>query len=185
MKWLRERFTPDEQAILLFVVGCMVFGFILRGFQAEKPVTIAAASNAPLTIDLRTATTSDLESLPGIGPRLAERIVEYRTRHGFTATAQLHEVQGIGDRLYYDLQPYLTDFGVADAQPRSLNINSASAEELASVPGLNREQVRRILLARRAGVVFHHPADLKRIKGFGDKTIQTITPYLEWENDHE
>jgi competence ComEA-like helix-hairpin-helix protein len=49
-------------------------------------------------VDLNAATTSDLELLPGIGPRLAERIIEHRTRCGgaFRSLEQVREVSGIG-----------------------------------------------------------------------------------------
>lgn len=51
-------------------------------------------------VDLNTADASALDSLPGIGPVLAERIIAWRTEHGrFTSVDELGEVSGIGDRL--------------------------------------------------------------------------------------
>jgi competence protein ComEA len=55
-------------------------------------------------IDLNTATVTDLDALPGIGPILAQRIVDHRTRHGrFTSVEQLDDVDGIGPAIYADL----------------------------------------------------------------------------------
>ena len=55
---------------------------------------------AHATIHLNTATAAELEALPGIGPVLAERIVQYRAAHGpFQRLDQLHEVKGVGDHL--------------------------------------------------------------------------------------
>jgi competence protein ComEA len=52
-------------------------------------------------VDLNAATASDLETLPGIGPVLAERIVDWRTEHGpFRSVDQLREVPGIGEAKY-------------------------------------------------------------------------------------
>lgn len=52
------------------------------------------------SVNVNTATAGDLESLPGIGPVLAARIVEYRTRHGpFQALEDLLRVQGVGPGL--------------------------------------------------------------------------------------
>ncbi|WP_240489904.1 ComEA family DNA-binding protein [Actinomadura atramentaria] len=56
-------------------------------------------------IDLNTATSDDLQRLPGVGPVLAERILAYRTQHGgFRSVDQLREVSGIGERRFADLR---------------------------------------------------------------------------------
>jgi competence protein ComEA len=47
-----------------------------------------------------------LQTLPGVGPVLAQHILDYRTRHGrFTSVGQLREISGIGDRRFADLKP--------------------------------------------------------------------------------
>jgi len=52
-------------------------------------------------ININTATTDDLETLPGIGPELAERIVSYRASHGvFGAPDEIMDVPGIGDATF-------------------------------------------------------------------------------------
>lgn len=62
------------------------------------------AGSAPL--DLNRATAAELESLPGVGPVLAARIVEWRTVHGrFTDVAELREVSGIGDAVFARIAP--------------------------------------------------------------------------------
>jgi competence protein ComEA len=54
------------------------------------------SSGAP--VNLNRATEADLEALPGIGPALAQAIIDYRTAHGaFASVDQLLEVRGIGD----------------------------------------------------------------------------------------
>ncbi len=73
--------------------------------EAAAPVS---ADQAVTIVHLNTATAVELEKLPGIGPVLAERIVEYRTAHGpFTRLDQLHEVKGVGDHLLGRLQANL------------------------------------------------------------------------------
>jgi competence protein ComEA len=65
----------------------------------------AGADGADLAIDLNTAATADLDTLPGIGPVLAQRIVDWRTEHGaFTAVDELAEVRGIGSALLEGLR---------------------------------------------------------------------------------
>lgn len=57
-------------------------------------------------VSLNQATVEQLDSLPGVGPVLAQHIVDYRTQHGgFRSVDELREVNGIGDRRFADLQP--------------------------------------------------------------------------------
>ena len=74
----------------------------------REPASPAAGSPARV-IDLNTATAADLQTLPGIGPVLAGRIIAYRTRHGpFQRLEDLLEVEGIGPRLLQRLQSAMT-----------------------------------------------------------------------------
>lgn len=67
----------------------------------------AAAGGAPgAQVDLNAATLEQFQQLPGVGPVLAQRIMDYRTRHGgFRSVEQLREVSGIGARRFADLRP--------------------------------------------------------------------------------
>ena len=59
-------------------------------------------------LDLNTASVEELVSLPGIGPNLARRIVEYRQKHGpFRSVEDLVKVKGIGPKKLEALRPYL------------------------------------------------------------------------------
>ncbi|MEV0320453.1 ComEA family DNA-binding protein [Streptomyces sp. NPDC050658] len=56
-------------------------------------------------VGLNTATAEQLDGLPGVGPVLAQHIIDYRTEHGgFRSVDELREVNGIGDRRFADLQ---------------------------------------------------------------------------------
>ncbi|WP_369270987.1 helix-hairpin-helix domain-containing protein [Streptomyces sp. R11] len=62
-----------------------------------------AAPSAPVA--LNTATVDQLDTLPGVGPVLAQHIIDYRTQHGgFRSVDELREVNGIGDRRFADLR---------------------------------------------------------------------------------
>ncbi|WP_330452236.1 MULTISPECIES: ComEA family DNA-binding protein [unclassified Streptomyces] len=64
----------------------------------------AAGGGGP--VSLNAATADQLEGLPGVGPVLAQHIVDYRTQHGgFRSVDELREVNGIGDRRFADLRP--------------------------------------------------------------------------------
>jgi competence protein ComEA len=71
--------------------------------------TPAAAPTSGALLNLNTATADDLDALPGVGPVLADRIVEWRTAHGpFTTVDQLREVSGIGARKLASIRELLT-----------------------------------------------------------------------------
>lgn len=61
-----------------------------------------------LAIDLNTATVADLDALPGVGPALAQRIIDYRKMHGpFKNLDDLINVSGIGPKLLGKIKPFL------------------------------------------------------------------------------
>jgi competence protein ComEA len=78
--------------------------------QAAPPVapgsatTAASAPTGP--VDLNSATVTDLDALPGIGPVLAQRVIDWRAAHGsFTSVDQLREVSGLGGKKFDALAP--------------------------------------------------------------------------------
>jgi competence protein ComEA len=73
----------------------------------SAPQAAAAATQFP--INLNTATAEQLEAIPGIGPVLAQRIIEYRQTHGrFQSVDELLEVHGIGAKRLENMRPYVT-----------------------------------------------------------------------------
>ena len=59
-------------------------------------------------VDLNHATASDLEALPGIGPKLAQRVIEHRAAHGpFKRVEDLRQVKGIGHKKFDRLRSYV------------------------------------------------------------------------------
>lgn len=74
----------------------------------------AAAAFAAL--DLNTATKEQLDGLPGIGPKKAEAIVQYRAEKGpFKSVEQLKEVSGIGEKIFQGIKNEVT-VGAAPAE---------------------------------------------------------------------
>jgi competence protein ComEA len=60
-------------------------------------------------VDLNTATAEQLDTLPGVGPVLAQHILDWRTAHGrFDSADQLRDVSGIGPSKFADLRPLVT-----------------------------------------------------------------------------
>jgi competence protein ComEA len=60
-------------------------------------------------VNLNTATLAELDSLPGIGPAIAQRIIDYRAAHGgFRSIDELRRVEGIGDAKFAQLKDRVT-----------------------------------------------------------------------------
>jgi competence ComEA-like helix-hairpin-helix protein len=79
-------------------------------FLASAGVAMAAPKKAPAgKVNINTATAQQLAELPGVGEKLAARIVEYRQKSGgFKAAQELMNVQGVGEKNFARLQPHHT-----------------------------------------------------------------------------
>lgn len=68
-----------------------------------------AGGGTPGLVNLNTATEAELDELPGVGPVIAGRIVQWRSDNGaFTTTEQLQDVDGIGSSTFEDLRDEVT-----------------------------------------------------------------------------
>ena len=73
-------------------------------------IAVAAGKPAPTgKVNINSASAEQLSTLPGVGAKLAARIVEHRQKAGpFKSVQELMNVKGVGEKNFEKLQPYLT-----------------------------------------------------------------------------
>jgi len=133
-----ESLTPAERRAALVIAALLALGAGRDLWRATRPLPFAPPASGTATegipaatgdsdpaavpsvpaestwagnfapLDLNRSSAKDLESLPGVGPVLARRIVAHRERHGpFRAAEELLAVRGIGPRLLARLRPHV------------------------------------------------------------------------------
>jgi competence protein ComEA len=97
---------------------------------SSVPSSVDQPSTAPVLkrshhglLDLNRATVEDLDALPGVGPKLVERIMEYRQSVGvFHTLEELQAVKGIGKKTFERIRPLVTvtsDPGLSDRRKKA------------------------------------------------------------------
>lgn len=117
--------TPQEKRVVLFLIASVLLGAGIRIYRSQNPsfapeLRVRSEGTKPepsprvehvisrRKIDLNTASKAELESLPGIGPVFAQRILAYRKENGaFRRKEDLMKVKGIALTRYRDLEPYI------------------------------------------------------------------------------
>jgi competence ComEA-like helix-hairpin-helix protein len=130
-----------------------------------------------IEVDINEADTSSFIALPGIGSKLASRIVAFREKlGGFYSVDQVSELYGLPDSVFQKIKPYLSLDNSASVH--KININTASKEELKSHPYI-RWQIANVIIAYRdQHGKFTEPEDLKKIPVITDDVFEKIGHYI-------
>lgn len=86
-------------------------GLVSDGEKIHVPELMPGLSigGSGLLVNINSATQSELENLPGIGPTLAKRIIDYRSQYGFFDTIDdLKDVPGIGEAIFIEIKDLVT-----------------------------------------------------------------------------
>lgn len=123
---------------------------------------------------LNTADTSQLKKVPGIGSYYAKAIVRHGQRlGGYVSVDQLDEIEDFPQ----DAKKY---FVIANAQPRQLNINRLTLQQLRRHPYINFYQAKAITDYRRLHGDIKNLNQLRLSKDFTDEAIRRLEPYIEY-----
>ena len=128
-------------------------------------------------IDINVANEEQLTVLPGIGEKLAKRIVGFREKlGGFYSVEQVGETYFLPDSTFKKINPFLK-VGVFDC--RKININKADAATLSAHPYINWGLANAIVQYRNQHGDYRSLVDLKNIQIVTDGLFEKISHYLE------
>lgn len=128
-------------------------------------------------IDLNKATKEQLQQVSGIGEAFSDRIVNYREKlGGFTANIQLYNVYGLDATV---VKRALLQFTVkTPKQIDKMNINTASASDIATIPSVSFELAKQIWEFRKLRETISDISELQKIEGLSKSKLQLIQLYL-------
>jgi len=126
--------------------------------------------------DINLADSSQFEQLPGIGPKLAARIVAFRSKlGGFHSIEQVAETFGLPDSVYRKIQPLLVN---TQTEVNKININQAPPETLKAHPYIRYALANAIVQYRKQNGNFTRVEDIKKIMMVDENLYRKIAPYL-------
>lgn len=135
-------------------------------------------------LNLRTADTTELKMIKGIGSYRAKQIIRYRERlGGFVSVEQLREVKALQPLLKDSLSTdsLLSHFFIDSVRVVPLKVNSVRVEQLQRHPYLSFEQARAIYELRRKKIHLKHLNQLRTLDCLTEQDIQRLRPYLSFE----
>jgi len=91
---------------ICILISLNIVNYIRREHQKQNYTLLVEEIKVQMSIN--EAAMSELMNLPGIGPSIAQRIVEYREMNGeFKKLEDVKKVKGIGDKLFQKILPYI------------------------------------------------------------------------------
>jgi competence protein ComEA len=212
-------------------VGTLAAALLVGGLIFPAPSAQARDDRSTSTqagmekVDINSADKATLETLPGVGPTLAQRIIDGRPYH---SVADLQQIKGMSKSKVNSLKKHIT-FGSASASAKKhkmsesarggktatseqestaaanstsrstavapptptghvsgklapgekININTASADELARLPGIGSARSQAIVDYRNQNGEFKSPEDIMKVKGIKSGEFSKIKDYIK------
>ena len=130
-------------------------------------------------VDINASDTTAWIALPGIGSKLATRIVNFRDKlGGFHSVLQVAETYGVADSTFQKIKPYLE---AGNTSVKKININTADVNTLTAHPYIKWNIANAIIQYRQQHGDFKSIDDIKKIHIIDQDIYQKIAPYLTIE----
>jgi competence protein ComEA len=170
--------------------------------STEKSIT----KRKNLKVDILTASKFELNKIPGIGPKTADDIIEYRTKNGLEFNEDLLKIKGIGDKTFNKIKSFLfegnfkkdvaanniknfdtnsinivtieTQNSKENNQDNKIDINSATLKEIMNLDGVGKVLAGRII-AYRELQRFEKIEDLMKVEGISKKKFDKVRNFVE------
>ena len=153
--------------------------FTNKNFSEQIPIekqSVKTYTSRYTVIEINIADTSAFISLPGIGSKLAARIVNFRDKlGGFYSIVQVGETFGLPDSTFQKIKQYLK---LENISTRKININTATIDELKVHPYIKYALANPIVAYRNEHGPFAKVEDIKKVMAVTDEIYNKIVPYL-------
>ncbi len=127
------------------------------------------------SICINSSNVDQWQTINGIGPGYAKRIVQFRDNlGGFTSVQQVAETYNLPDSVFQKILPFLS----IDAPAKQIDINSATFEELNLHPYISRKQAQLIVNYRQHHGSYKDVDALKNIKAFDAEWLEKVRAYF-------
>ena len=148
-----------------------------KSFKSERSEKGFVEKPFDQKIDLNLATEEQLQQVSGIGEALSKRIVSHREKlNGFSNDSQLYGVYGLDEAV---VKRTLNLFTVKEPKEIvKINVNKASASDIATIPGISFELAKKIWEYRRLREKIQSVQELEKIDGISERKLQLIQLYL-------
>ena len=176
---------------------------LTEGTEDEEKVTMTSANEEELWINLNTADETEFEKLDGIGEHIAVEIVKYRQSNGdFRNREEIKNVNGIGEGLYLKIKDNIyvenpvyetTTEPTTTAEPTEavtttepytiiieypLDLNTATKEELMTLPYVGEAEAEAIIDLRNRIGVYSHVYELLYVEELEQKEVAEIIEFV-------
>lgn len=149
--------------------------FFIDNPVSESPLPNVHSSRYT-TVEINSGDTAAFIALPGIGSKLAARIVNFRDKlGGFYSISQVGETFGLPDSTFQKIKQYLK---LENTPVRKININTATLDELKVHPYIKWSIANPIIAYRNEHGLFGKIEDIKKVAAVTEEIYNKIAPYL-------
>ncbi len=129
-------------------------------------------------VELNDADSAKMETIRGIGPAFASRIIKYRNRlGGFYDKKQLREVFGLDSAKYEQIKDLIR---IDASSIKKINVNTVTFDDIKKHPYLSYKQMNAIIQYRKQHGEYKSVDDLKKVVILNAEIIRKIEPYISY-----